>query len=504
MMLDQLFEVCSDVSWPIFFHLTNEDVYSLEKVSRAIASLVNYHIGEGAKRGDARWRYHKVHLDSLKDNFDLTLGRVTLKPAQYVLAQKVLESTKTIDSKGSRFHNAIVNVVQAPMGFGKTILGIAIASLSPHRYLILVPAKALETWITELVRVFGDEAILKKDPASSPVLVAYRSNYPLHYTAMVENSFTDVNKIILTTTSSWSILDRRRPFRALDNTRVIIDEIETTKVMSHIRTKWVCGLSANHDPFQDWRYFTVNPAEVNEINPEVDTRYWLFPSSYTTIRIDMRSSMFEEELHHYIRLLGEIISDDKNGVKTAVFCPAGGSFDLFLTTVRSFVRNMGRELFVFRKSLGALTSFKECTGRALLLISEKNSEAINVVADSIVVIRPEWVGFKRLQQIVGRVVRPINEKVVIHYVTSKGYGKFRAFSAEMMRLVNVDGVVPAPSIDSWRNARTLISLLSMLGCDHMTLSPYDFLTVFYPSIRIDKQAPESEIVKRLLAMRGAI
>lgn len=137
---------------------------------------------------------HVEHLRSLEEiaeTVELRFGSIVLKPSQYLLALTILDDDAETQTVRASEEYAIV-------------LSLAIAVLSPQRYVFSVPESSLVRWLERTLEVF-EGSIDLADPTNSQVLVP---DISLAHRRFVE--MNDVNKIILTS-----------DYRATDGERTI-------------------------------------------------------------------------------------------------------------------------------------------------------------------------------------------------------------------------------------------------------------------------------------------
>lgn len=473
--MEDFLESCQDILQVLLPLLARSDIYVFSQTSRRIYSLVDRYVRDRLSRGDQRWNSSKWMLDLIKEKVDLRMGLISLQPSQWYIKE-------SFSMKEDGIH-----YIQAPMSYGKTIVGLAIASSPNQRYLICVPPKALATWIKEAQKMYGPGVIQPKNPACSCILVAYNSTHPRHNDYVKAGTFTDYNKIILTTTM---VFQQSRYLKNINNFRLIIDEVATGSLAEQLPStdvfKWICLLSANYRPGVYTSQIIVKESHIQSNLPTTDAYYWKIPSASEAertnyARVGDQLIRIKEMEAEYCKTLYEILKNPANGNKMVIFFPAGQPLEHLKPYLQTITQHLGITFHYFDKSLDVVEQFHRCQFRSVLLSSHNNSEAVNIHADSVCVLRPDWLSFKRVKQLVGRVLRSYNphKMVKIHYITSEGIGFFRSVLANAIRSVDIDpnGIEP-PSVS---DVVLECALLKHAGYNYYELPPIDLLAIFMSS-----------------------
>jgi hypothetical protein len=356
--------------------------------------------------------------------------------------------------------------VRAPMGFGKTIVGLSIAFADPcagsaARYLFLVPPKAYDTWVREACRVFGQST--SKVTPETCVLFAH-SSVPAHYRAYRawRASGQKPGPVRAIVASSLNIGDFRAEMLArLRLTRAIVDEAHTLTryvALGLSALRWVVLLSANAiKPFKDLAFrraggFTVAPGYLDGKVPPVAVRLVTvepcassaFNEATQFVLPEAKRPLIEGNLEAYLDALGALLAEIGSG-RVALYLPDGAAGDLIEEGLHGATG--GWDCVVFRRAVSKIQRFHGLD-RVILLIRLAMSEAINILATHLVIVRPDWVNPTRYAQIVGRVLRPANtsERVALYVVVPRGAAGHRAVYYEARRRLAEAGV-PLPLVD---------------------------------------------------------
>lgn len=472
MSLLDLFETCADVAGVILPYLGRKSVLNLSASNSVIYNLVRNFVFQEIAKGEIRWGPTNWMLEFLQAQREphLQMGMIKLRPSQWYIKERISRM-----GKGKYF-------IRAPMSYGKTLLGLALASSGNERYVICVPPKALQTWLAEIHKMYGPQAILKNDPARSCVLVMYAQSHKEHVQFVNQNQLTNYNKIILTTTFVIRHL-MNDPW--VTNSRLILDEAATGKLdVSHI--PWTCRLSANYIADEYNLKISVKDSYMNRLLPNTKVMYWRIPASsekernqYTILKDHY--SLIEKMSYHYTDVLASILRNPSNGNKMVIYVPAGSPLEFLQPTISGVANNLGMTYYDFDKKLEVLDAFYADPSRSVLVTSHNNSEAVNIHADSICVIRPDWLGFKRVKQLVGRVLRTgnPNREIMVHYITTEGIGFFRTVYGEALRVSNLEleEMDPPPP----KEVSIQCALLKHAGFQFWEIYPIDLLMVFLPT-----------------------
>lgn len=471
MSLVDLVEACSDVATVILPNLGKKAIMNLAASTPMIYRIVKDFVFQQIAKGDARWGATNWMLEYIQTHchLHLQIGNIKLRPSQWYIKERISRM-----GVGKYF-------IRAPMSYGKTLLGLALASSGNERYVICVPPKALQTWLAEIYKMYGPQAILKNNPAQSYVLVMYAQSHKEHAHFISQNQLTAYNKIILTTTfvirylmgDPWVI-----------GSRLILDEAATGKLdVSQI--PWTCRLSANYIVDKYDHQISVKDSYMDRLLPNAKPMYWRIPASSEKERnqyavLKDHYSLIEKMSYHYSDVLANILRSPSNGNKMVIYIPAGTPLE-FMRPIVSFVANsLGMTCYDFDKKLDVLESFYTDPSRSVLVTSHNNSEAVNIHADSICVIRPDWLGFKRVKQLVGRVLRTGNphREIAVHYVTAEGIGFFRTVYGEALRVSNIEleEIDPPPP----REVSIQCALLKHAGFNFWEIYPIDLMMVLLP------------------------
>jgi hypothetical protein len=357
----------------------------------------------------------------------LKFGSVRLSAAQAEIRRRVLAMPA---GEGA----ANLFGIQAPMGFGKTIVGLSIAleksaANRAHRYLIVVPPKAYDTWVKEWAKVSGARA----SAPDSPVLFAH-SSVPLHrrrFVAAVEALAAGgpeapgaatralgpkVRALVLSATScsGWELAGAWAG-------RAIADEAHaaTSRVRSLLAGfRWLALMSANRMEGECWDSVAIAARQLTGLVPAIVVRHLPIdacpgPGSaseathYATAAHKTR--LIADNLPAYERALTAVFAEIAWG-QVVVFVPDGAAGTLIAEAIPGIAT--GWEVLSFVNSTSRIREF-ESYARGVLVIRLNKSEALNILASHMVIARPDWVNETRYGQLIGRVARPTNRNPAV-------------------------------------------------------------------------------------------
>lgn len=381
---------------------------------------------------------------------------------------------------------------RAPMGFGKTITSLSVAltnGADMHKYLVVVPPKALDTWVKETAKVFGlrNHRITPDTKVLFAHSTVHSHNAHIKAALVAQTDFSmplalgDNIRVVVTTTTTDSGHSIARSGWA---TRLIVDEahaltpLTVTKFMRPDPIRWVLLMSAN----------TVNPSSPAFIRATKPWGTMIIPSDYMrwslpTVSLKTHSiepykipGGFDESTGYtppdhkirtismnsaaYIDVLLRIFAEIESG-HIALYLPDGRTGDALATLLPTIA--VGWTLLNFINSTDKIRQFNT-NPRSVLVIRLNKSEAINVLASHLIIIRPDWVNPVRYAQIIGRVLRPTStHKIVpVHLIVPRGVPAMRGLYYEALRhlmtMQNVELPVPDLRAAEYKKADSALRL----------------------------------------------
>lgn len=389
------------------------------------------------------------------------LGKLILKPLQLYLAKELAHGTEGIYE------------FRAPMSYGKTITGLALVFSTTYNYLIIAPGKALETWVEQAKLLMGEDVFVRSSPEESKILLL-ASSAPRHLEYFkAKKDISHVRAIILSTRSSF--LPEKWAHRTIvDEAHLLKGKIDD---LSSI-TPWTLLLSAekiNTRRIYLKKSYIVSKKVIEDIVPETDPHYYIIPGlpeELTNFSFpSSRGHMFLKTKEQYIEALN--FTFDTCDGKIVVFVPGGKIMD---TLKEEFFSELSFPVYYFVKSLKVLEKFEKCETKALLVLSQAHTEAINLVCDTAVFVRPDWLSTNHCKQMIGRVLRTRNPKlkIPVFYITTDIVGVTRTVYSES--LVSLGLVVQIDTIPSYQFVKAFTTV-KLLGQTIEELSPIEVAIV---------------------------
>jgi len=345
-------------------------------------------------------------------------------------------------------------VLRAPMGFGKTIVGLSMAFANlkdGHRYIFIVPPAAYSTWVTEVGKVFGPSA--RSILPTSQILFAH-SSVPHHYAHMKEafaaasveaipHLWPNVRAVITTACAGLGV-----SLMQTWATRAIIDEAHnapkhTWGEVSNIG--WIACLSANtttpdlkhtlwRDNGQRCSHMVAASSMVGVVPVAVPSQVLIAP--YDRERCDLgtqheKKYWYSSNIEEYVNALFMIFSTIPKG-RVVLYLPDGDTSDQLVTAAARYAK--GWKLTQFKNAVSKIQQFEQ-EDRSLLIAHHAKTVAINISATHLIIVRPDWVNPIRYSQLVGRVLRPLNNtaSVGVFLVVPRGVPSIRARYSEAIR-----------------------------------------------------------------------
>lgn len=311
----------------------------------------------------------------------------TLTVPQYIFSLKVHKA----------FRTDRICVVSAPMGWGKTLMAIyyIITINTTSNVLIVVPPTVLKVWMEELIKT----GLISPKPKDSKVLVMH-STRPAHqkyHSADTMNHFIE-HRIILTTNKI-----AHKVYGNVD--LIVIDEYHKTKHYSTANAK-ILGLTAELvESDNNTRVLAMRDITFSEKIPDVQYNYYYVDNerdaNYCKYGIHIEDvTDFEEDYKYQFY---QCISA-KNKVVISVDHGEIGKL------VREWVTEMFPMYKVYEllSSTKTIDAFTTINTNAILFIGANNNEGLNILAEHILMVKPDIMLVKRIKQTLGRLRRPNN------------------------------------------------------------------------------------------------
>lgn len=417
------------------------------------------------------------------------LGQIRLSEAQAAIRDAVIEMPDGTPAN--------LFVVQAPMGFGKTIVGLSVAFADltdGHRYIYVVHPAAYDTWVAEVIKVFGAGA-RAVTPATR--IVFAHSSVP-HHNALAKRTIDsadggpgtplgpNVRAVITTNTSSVGLALIRSWA-----TRVVLDEAHVTP--SHMWTTistfpWIMALSANIVrpalAFNLWRgngtsSWTVAAGTMEGVVPTAKPRQVLVAPYEAEARQFSDSHnkrvYLEQNINAYVTALIGIFAGIANG-RLVLYLPDGDASTEIINAAPQYAP--GWLVTEFNRAVSKLHRF-ETAARSILIVHHAKSVAINIHATHLVIVRPDWVNPVRYAQIVGRVLRPLGPTASVDafLIVPRGVPAIRTAFAEALRTLATTELHMEPPAFSALEFLKADTYLRACGSSVATASPVELLAV---------------------------
>jgi hypothetical protein len=347
-----------------------------------------------------------------------------------------------------------VFITEAPMGFGKTITAYSIAFADPadtHHYVYVVPPKAFDTWVQEAAKIFG--TVTNGVTPKTRVLFAH-SNKKAHmdYIKKVTEaagrgahiSFgPNVRALVTSSSSRYGMAVAKRW-----GTRFVMDEAHA--VTDHTwqslpPTRWLALFSANRIRVNGngvtirWGEVAVTARLMENTVPKVSLHFASvaprvipeFDESRNYTTPDQKIDSIVKNLDEYCRALTRIFATIPSG-QVALYLPNGEAGDAISAELARLAP--GWEIVPFTQATKKIRYF-ETLDRAILELRLDKSEAINILASHLIVVRPDWVNPIRYAQLIGRILRPTNEnkEAAVYVIVPRGVPTYRISYFEALR-----------------------------------------------------------------------
>lgn len=447
----------------------------------------------------------------------LKFGEIRLTTAQAHIRDRALKMVRGPPGVQNRF------VVRAPMGFGKTPTGLSVALMDPgnNRYAIIVPSKAYTTWKAEAIRITKQSTAVNNET----VVLFVDSSVEAHYNLVVHSDIVqeigdsssdsdpetdddyDENKGLNKRARRYiDSIKRRAPnVRAILVSarsqagircarmwanRLIVDEAHaaTKSTWMSLRSfRWAALLSANTvRPRKDTDAYAVTVDKVYISSsmmlgavPKAEVNYVTIKAcppdpSFVNEMIDYagpadKTHIVANNIASYEAALIKIFASIRNG-QVAVFVPDGAPGDAISLCLD---KNLpGWKCITFTRATSKLALFAKAP-RSVLLINLNKSEALNIVASHLIVVRPDWVNIDRYAQTIGRVLRPTNANLQIptFLVMPRGVPALRVMYFEANRRLQMEDLDFKPVDFRASELRKAKVALQLCGSDMERAAP---------------------------------
>lgn len=385
---------------------------------------------------------------ALRKEKRLRFGRYRLSPMQAHIRDTACSMPDALGGATNIFTGC------APMGFGKTATGYSIAFADPednNHYVFVVPPKAFDTWAQEAIKIFG--TVTGAVTAKTRVLFAHSSQaqHLRHIKDVSERAgdqgtpdFGPRIRALVTTSSSKFGMGIARRWA----TRVIIDEAHavTTRTWNAAPSvRWKVLLSANDIYVRTsaldvhWGGVTIAAKYMELLVPRVELRRsvvkayvtYEFDESRQYTTPDQKIDSITKNLDEYCRALRHVMATIPKG-QIALYLPDGEAGDAIAAELERIAPDW--TIITFVAATKKIRQF-ESYSHAILVVRLNKSEAINILASHLVIVRPDWVNPVRYAQLIGRVLRPTNtnKKAIVYSIAPHGTPTLRLAYYEALR-----------------------------------------------------------------------
>lgn len=370
---------------------------------------------------------------------NIKFGPYVLTLQQYYMFKKTQE---TFDN-GEQYCNII-----APMGWGKTLTVLyyikhvindkfwpkQINDSQPNKIyhkkvLVVVPPPVLKVWIEEFIKI----GYLESRPEKSKVLIAHscRVNHNNYIKTVEEENlgwFTGHNLVITTLNKyfkSWTSIKNWNIDLA------IFDEVH--KIAHFIRytscSNTMLGLSAETINNKLNSPNGVHNGTITNKITDVDYHKKLPVTEFEYYQINNGKTNYCKKKFHIIDFMENNLEYKKNIKRSmkhkqkVVVCVDKGKIGI---AVREMIKSMFPEIIVFEllSSTRVLDHFYTCKTNCVLYIGANNNEGLNVLAEHLIIIKPDMMAASRIKQTIGRIKRPNNphRKVTCSFIFGGNIG----------------------------------------------------------------------------------
>jgi hypothetical protein len=164
---------------------------------------------------------------------------------------------------------------------------------------------------------------------------------------------------------------------------------------------------------------------------------WGLDESSAYVTSGYKDMLIQKNLQAYVSVIRRILVGLADA-QVAIYLPDGDAGDSIIPEILKHA--VGWEFFEFKHSVRLLTKFVSCK-RSILFIRLFRSEAINILASDLIIVRPDWVNSQRYSQIVGRLLRLTNHNPTVKttVIVPSGVPELRARFYEALRLSAREG-----------------------------------------------------------------
>ena len=358
------------------------------------------------------------HLQSIAKNYTrkVVYGNVTLHSCQARVSTLIREIyCNSTPLKPSGIY------LRAPVGFGKTILGLR-AALSSRLTLILCKPSVIVTWEKEIKMRMP---ALYSNKATSPTLV-YSPTRKNHFSVLKSGLIPETCRIVIcSTTANIYKLDT---ITSYDYELVIVDEAHTLKpyVLRKVFETSLCNvlfISAENVSVFSNDDLQTHRININRLFNETDLLNYAYYKG--TVQYELRTT---EDIKTCTSSTLKEIYKKKN--KIVIF------FHSFKDQEEWEDANENNyNVFCFRRSLIVVDNFSKCKERAIITITQANCESLNLCGDYVVIPKVTSHISTKYVQMVGRLTRPSNPSKLITVITIETPDlAFRCLYYEVTRL----------------------------------------------------------------------
>lgn len=431
---------------------------------------------------------------------NIKFGPYVLSIQQYFMYKKVHETF----TSGKRRSNII-----APMGWGKTLTALYYSKMitddckndnfnfftqNPENknVLIVVPPAVLKVWIEELIKL----KFLAPHPEKSKVLVAhscrtFHNSYlktiaKLPLTGTTNKGWFTNHNIVITTSQKY----KKLPNILFENGGwgvglIIFDEIHKIKVHSYSQHNHinVLGLSAELPKSMmqcivpEWCTINnqITDNQYSEKLPQITFEYYQINNGSTNFGkktvhisdINVHHSEYKYNLKKCIKHKSKI-----------VICVDKGQIG---DTIREMVKILFPERIVYEliNSNQVIDRFYKSKEKSILYIGSSNNEGLNILAENLLIIKPDMMAVNRIRQTIGRIKRPNNpnRNVTCSFIIGGKIGLLKTFYGVCYSNENWNlGYKDFPTKSFLKRTETILSLLNC--SDIQSLSPIDGCVIF--------------------------
>jgi len=324
--------------------------------------------------------------------------------------------------------------LNAPIGYGKTAIGLACIfkdyKLNEPRkdklWIILVPPKAVGTWKSEAEKIFNKNTIFRPNTLESPLLIL-----DTKYSKQELRSEEDLSPF------TWAIVISTYKYSKyasflFNNINIVVDEV-------HTGNRWYRFLEFNFDKCLLLTGTRIDyESMINYSVPNLKNLEIIWASRDEEVPIPIHQYLLTEEIEmgktridekeidykKYIVKIEYLLSNFKN-IKVVIFYPNYHFDKMIIQEIKSLAEKYLYTFYVYQK-INDIEKFEK-EKKSILMLSHTYSESINISAEACISIRIDWMNPDRINQIIGRVLRPSNRNryVYIYHILPNGFPKYK-------------------------------------------------------------------------------